>query len=183
MEAATRSDLGAGRWPTTWEPLGPNVCTVSIVVASPPPKRRALGPEITDAVSWVATDSVPAAETVPLAGSKRRTLADDLPPTRPPRISRVAPSGTAWALDIGVGSPLPTGVILRGGGEPRVVGTAAAGAGAVWDGTGVAPAEGAGGETAPWPPRPSSRGMPKMASTARTTTAAIVRVSPRRRRR
>ena len=140
-------------------------------------------PEITDAVSWVATDSVPAAETAPLAGSKRRTPADDLPPTRPPRISRVAPSGTAWALDIGVGSPLPTGAILSGGGEPRVVGTAAAGAGAVGDGPGVVPAEGRDGEKTPWPPRPNSRGMAKMASTARTTAPAIVRVSRRRRRR
>jgi len=63
-------------------------------------------PEITDAVSWVATERAGAGDSA--AGRiERRNRADDFPPPAP-EDEQARPSGIACALDIGVGSPLPT---------------------------------------------------------------------------
>jgi len=89
----------------TWDPCDVKLWTLSTVTASPPPNTTALGPNDVAAASWVATASVPAAVTVSLAGEKRRTEAEELPPTRPPRTRIVWPSATATALDTAAPSP------------------------------------------------------------------------------
>src|SRR5690242_5671343 len=122
--AATRSDRACGRWPTTAEPLGPRVCTWSMVTASPPPNTSTLVPSGAAAASWVATARVPAGATVSLTGKKRDTLAEEFPPIRPPRTRKVCPSRKAWARLTGVGSPLTMALTDNVGGVAGAVGDA-----------------------------------------------------------
>src|SRR5438552_128334 len=105
MVAATRSERACGSFPITWDPCRANVCTLSMVTASPPPKTMTLVPNGAAAASWVATASDPPGVTVSLTGKKRCTDADELPPARPPRTRIVWPSATVEALDIAVRRP------------------------------------------------------------------------------
>src|SRR3984893_13958002 len=100
----------------TWDPCDAKLWTLSMVTASPPPNTTAFGPNDVAAASWVATASVPAAVTVSLAGEKRRTEAEELPPTRPPRTRIVWPSATGTAPDTAGPGPFAVGPPFGGGG-------------------------------------------------------------------